>query len=60
MPLHPGHKFFHQNIKELTQGEVGTARQKAIKTLAKKHSISEKEARFKQALVIAYKKAQGK
>lgn len=58
--LQPGYENIRNNVQELTQGIVGPARQKAIKTLAAKHSISEEEARFKQALVISYQTAKKK
>lgn len=53
MPLLKGAKNIRTNIIELNSGKVGSARNKAIKTLAKKWKISEKEARFKQSLIIA-------
>ena len=47
-------------MQELTSGKVGSGRRKAIKTLAKKWGVSEKDARFKQALIIAKSKASQK
>lgn len=57
MPLRKGTGSVKYNVKELTKGKVGTSRSKAIKTLAKKHGISMKSARLKQALAIAYSQA---
>lgn len=48
------------NIHELTTGKVGSARKKAIKNLAKKWGVSEKEARAKQAWIIAKSKLKNK
>jgi hypothetical protein len=53
MPLLKGSQNIRKNIKELTTGPVGSARRKAINTLAKKWGISKKEAKFRQALIIA-------
>lgn len=44
-----------RNIQELTTGKVGPGRKKAIKTLAEKWGVSQKEARKKQAWIIATK-----
>lgn len=60
MPLQAGPGSVKSNVKELTTGKVGSARAKAIRTLAKKWGVSIKEARFKQALIIAKSKVQGK
>jgi hypothetical protein len=60
MPLLTGSKNIRANIKELTTGKVGSARTKAIHTIAKKHGISTKAAKFKQALAIAYSQAKKK
>ena len=60
MPLKSGSGSVKYNVKELTTGKVGSSRAKAIKTLAKKWNVSPKEARFRQALVIAKKKAMEK
>lgn len=61
MPLKKGKskKTFEYNVKELVKGKVGSKRKKAIKTLAKKRGISEKQARIKQALAIAYSQSRG-
>ena len=48
------------NIHELTTGKVGSARKKAIKTLASRWGVSEKEARAKQAWIIARKQLKEK
>ena len=42
-----------RNLRELTTGKVGSARAKAIKTLASKWGVSPKEAKVKQAWIIA-------
>ena len=60
MPLYSGSKNIRRNISELNTGKVGKSRKKAIRTLAKKWHVSEKEARFKQSLIIAKKKASEK
>lgn len=58
MPLKSGTGSVRYNVKELTEQPIESAsRKKAIKTLAKKHGISEKEARMKQALAIAFTQA---
>ena len=57
-PLQSGTGSIRPNMKELTSGKVGSARKKAIRTLSKKWGVSEKEARFRQALIIAKSKAQ--
>jgi hypothetical protein len=56
MPLKIGSskKTFASNMSELMKGKVGSARKKAIKTLAKKKGISPKKARQKQAIAIAF------
>jgi len=55
MPLKKGtsKKTFELNLKEL-MGSPGIKRQKAVNTLAKKYNISNKEAKLKQSLAIAY------
>ena len=53
MPLYKGQSNFKKNLTELVTGKVGTARKKAIYTLAKREGISFKEARMKQAVKIA-------
>ena len=55
MPLKTGPGSVRYNVSELTTGKIGTSRKKAIKTLAKKRGISQKKARFIQALAIARK-----
>lgn len=57
MPLLSGAQNIRKNIKELTTGKVGSSRRKAISTLAKKWGVNNKEARFRQALIIAKFKA---
>ncbi len=56
-PLLKGTGTVKKNVEELVKGKVGKSRRKAIKTLAKKHGISEKEVRLKQALAISYAQA---
>ncbi len=58
MPLKSGKskKTISANIKELMK-DAGKSRKKAIKTLAKKQGISQKEAKRKQAAAIALSKA---
>ena len=56
MPLTSGPGSMKPNLHELTHGKVGSARRKAIKTLSKKWGVSEKEARAKQAWIIAKNK----
>ena len=60
MPLKTGKGSVAYNVKELTTGKVGPARKKAIATYAKKHGISNKEARFKLAVAISYSQAKKK
>ncbi len=60
MPLIKGPGSVKKNVKELTTGKVGSARSKAIRTLAKKWKVSVKEAKFRQALIIAKSKAMQK
>lgn len=58
MPLKKGTGSVAYNVKELTEQPIESAsRRKAIKTIAKKHGISENAARFKQALAISYSQA---
>lgn len=57
MPLKSGPGSVKANVKELTTGKVGKSRKKAINTLAKKWKVSKKEAKFRQALIIAKAKA---
>lgn len=59
MPLLKGTHNIRKNVKELTSGKVGKPRSKAINTLAKKWGVSKKEAKFRQALIIAKSKANG-
>jgi len=59
MPLKTGPGSVKSNVKELTTGKVGSSRKKAIATYAKKKGISKKEAKFRQALIIAKSKANG-
>ena len=61
MPLKSGKskKTISANIKELMK-DAGKSRKKAIKTLAKKQGISQKEAKRKQAVAIALSKARKK
>lgn len=58
MPLKSGksQKTISSNIKELMK-EPGKTRRKAIKTLAEKQGISQKQAKRKQAVAIALSKA---
>lgn len=63
MPLKQGTSsaILKENILELIRSKPSKPRAKGIKTLAKKRGISEKEAKQKQALAIAYaKKRQSK
>lgn len=53
MPILKGPGTMKSNIHELTTGKVGSARKKAINTLAGKWGVSAKEARVKQAWIIA-------
>lgn len=59
MPLKKGSsaKTIKTNIKELTTSKPSSAREKGIKTLAKKRGISPKAAKAIQATAIAYSKA---
>lgn len=59
MPLKSGSskKTIQKNIKELTTSKPSAAREKGIKTLAKKKGISTKAAKAIQATAIAYSKA---
>lgn len=61
MPLKSGKskKTISANIKELMK-DAGKPRKKAIRTLAKKQGISQKEAKRKQAVAIALSKARKK
>ncbi len=61
MPLKKGTGSVAYNVKELTEQPIeSAARKKAIRTLMKKHGISEKEARIRQALAISYEQARKK
>lgn len=63
MPLKKGTSLetFKQNMTELMKGDMSSTRAKAVQTIAKKHGISVKEARQKQAIAIAYsQKRKGK
>lgn len=60
MPLKSGAGSVKYNVKELTTGKVGSSRAKAIKTLGKKWKVTPKEAKFRQALIIAKSKAMEK
>jgi len=60
MPLYKGYENFNKNLGELVDGKVGKTRKKAINTIARKYGLSKKEARFKQALIIAKSKAMEK
>jgi hypothetical protein len=59
MPLKKGKskKVLKANIKELISTTPSKSRAKGIKTLAKRRGISEKKAKIKQAVAIAYSKA---
>lgn len=56
MALKSGIGSMRYNLIELTTGKVGKSRKKAINTLAKKWGIPKKEARAKQAWIIAKNK----
>ena len=65
MPLNKARtkKALRENIRELIRGKPGKTRAKAIRTIAKKHGISEKQAKLKQAKAIArdaYKKGKSR
>lgn len=60
MPLKRGKKYLKSNIKELASSKPGKSRAKAIKTLAKKWKISAREAKIKQAWIIARAQAKRK
>jgi len=60
MPLSSGPGSMKSNIRELTTGKVGAARKKGIKTFARTHGISEKQARVEQAWIIAKSKLKTK
>ncbi len=57
MPLQKGKKNIGTNIKELEQGPISPAREKAIYTLAKKKGITFEAARAIQAQAIALRLA---
>lgn len=50
-------KTIAKNISKLVTEKPWTARTKAIKTIAKKQWITQKQAKVKQAVAIAYSKA---
>jgi len=58
MPLKPAtsKKNRKENYLELISGRVGSARQKAIRTLMKRRKISYEKAKEYQAKVIAFGK----
>lgn len=57
MPLKKGKKNVGSNIKELEQGAIGPAREKAIRTLAAERGITFEAARAIQAQAIALRLA---
>lgn len=57
MPLLPGHQNIRANIQELQTGEMSASRRKAIRTYARKHGLSFKEAKFRMSTIIAASKA---
>lgn len=53
MPLQKGKSSISSNIKELMRKKPSKARGKAIRTVAARNGISEKQARQRQAIAIA-------
>ena len=59
MPLKKGSSkaTMQKNIKELVMSKPSAKREKAIETIAKKKGMTEKAAKVKQAVAIAYQMA---
>ena len=53
MPLQKGKSSISKNIKELMRKKPSKTRAKAVRTLAARDGISEKQARQRQAIAIA-------
>lgn len=60
MPLLKGTSNIRKNIVELQTGFMSAKRKKAIRTYARNHGVSFKDAKFQMSLIISKAKAQEK
>lgn len=60
MPLNKGPASIRGNMKELMNTVENPARERAIRTIMKKHNISHQEAQYRQAIQIAKRQARTK